>query len=214
MIPGTITTPLTQSVPTISSSASLDSTGKIHISLENIDAVNTQTLAITLSNVTKPFKKVSGQIINGPAITSYNDYNTAELVNIQPFPAANFSLVGNTVNVSMPAHSVVMLELDTSLTSNSISQSRTVLQNSDLNLIGERGGKILVTYSVKQATPATLTLYGVDGRTVHETFAVTLQPGQNSMVWEPSNKSTGNHVYIAKVKADGFTKSQRVVFVK
>ena len=90
MVPATLTTEDNQGVPLINASASVDSGGKLHISMCNTHISDAQSVAITLNNA-PAYISCTATIINGPAYNSYNDYNGVEPVNIQPFSEKNFS---------------------------------------------------------------------------------------------------------------------------
>lgn len=72
--------------------------------------------------------------------------------------------------------------------------------------------KIAVEYSVQQSTPVTLSLYGADGRMIGETFTGLLQPGQKSLVWQPSKVKLSAKAYFLKMKTEGFSQTKRLIF--
>jgi alpha-L-arabinofuranosidase len=211
MVPVTLTTPniaTYPAIPTISASASVDGTGKLHISMCNTNATSTHTVAITLNNA-PVYTSCTGTVINGPSYNSYNDFGVAENVNIQNFTGA--TLAGNTVNLTMPVHSVVTLELTPAV--GVIKQSLNAIKPSFV--IGTAaGGTIVLRSTVAARTPFTLGLYTVDGRSVVETCKGTLEPGRKTFVWRPKNLGMGTNVYIVKMKSGESTLSQRALFDK
>lgn len=94
-------------IPAVSVSASIDESGKMHISLTNIDNTNKQQVAIDI----KGYKagKVSGRILTSAKVQEGNTFENAEKVTPQTFNDASFS--NNSLVVNMPANSVVVLEL-------------------------------------------------------------------------------------------------------
>ena len=97
------------SLPSISSSASKDSTGKIHISLCNIDPDNNRNVEIDLRG-SKALTISKGEIINSQNMNDYNDFGKPEKVDIKDFK--DFSLKNNILKINMPSKSVVTIELD------------------------------------------------------------------------------------------------------
>ena len=55
-------------------------------------------------------KKVSGRILTGPAITSHNTFAAPDVVTPKPFQDSR--LVGAKLQITLPARSIVVLELD------------------------------------------------------------------------------------------------------
>ncbi|MDX2189186.1 MAG: alpha-L-arabinofuranosidase C-terminal domain-containing protein [Bacteroidota bacterium] len=96
-----------QSIAAINASASKDSTGKIHITLANMDHKNANEVTIDLGNIKTTTSK--GEIITADKVNAYNDFGKPEKVNIQKFEG--YKLSSNKLTISMPAKSIVCLEL-------------------------------------------------------------------------------------------------------
>lgn len=96
-----------EKLPAISVSASKDKAGLTHISLVNIDSKNNQEITIDLRG--GKFTSVTGRILNSPKLQDHNTFEQPELVKPVPFKQATLS--GNVLKVTLPAHSVVVLEL-------------------------------------------------------------------------------------------------------
>ncbi|MES1220909.1 MAG: alpha-L-arabinofuranosidase C-terminal domain-containing protein, partial [Bacteroidota bacterium] len=94
-------------LPAINVSASLDSAGATHISLVNINPSKPVTTVIYLSDITA--KTISGQVLTAPQLTSINTFEKPGTVQIGGFSA--FKKNGNVVTVTLPAKSIVVLEL-------------------------------------------------------------------------------------------------------
>ena len=105
------TKPLSESnkttLPMLSCSAARKADGTIIISLANVDLENTQEIKINLSDE-KP-KTVTGTILTSKNIADHNDFSHPETVKPQEFK--NVKIKGNSVNVKLPAKSIVVLEL-------------------------------------------------------------------------------------------------------
>jgi alpha-N-arabinofuranosidase len=99
------------SIPAISASASIDSTGRIHVSLCNVDPREEQKLSLELQDISP--SAVTGQIIEADDMRAHNTFDRPDVVGIQDFNDA--VLTGNRVTVTLPPKSVVTLELTQSL---------------------------------------------------------------------------------------------------
>jgi alpha-L-arabinofuranosidase len=96
------------SIPAVSASASKDRNGKIHVSLANLHPTKAQKLRCELKGTSG--SRVSGEIITAATMNAYNDFGRPETVNIQPFTGAQ--LRGGVLTVSLPAKSIVTLEVN------------------------------------------------------------------------------------------------------
>ncbi|MBL7783378.1 MAG: alpha-N-arabinofuranosidase [Saprospiraceae bacterium] len=97
----------TQKLPAISASASRGKSGKVHISLVNIDLNRTQEVSISLRGLTA--KTAKGRILNSGKVQDYNSFDQPD--KIKPVDFKGFTLSGDVLKVSMPPVSVVVLEL-------------------------------------------------------------------------------------------------------
>ncbi|MBN1307463.1 MAG: hypothetical protein JXA18_06075 [Chitinispirillaceae bacterium] len=209
MVPATLSCSKVNNLNVLTASASVDKSDVLHISVNNIHATATQTLTITLNGGS--YNAVSGQIVNGPAITSYNDYNKAEAVNLQDFASSNYSLSGNTVTVTLPAHSVVMLTLKPSGTAASNGLMNAGIRG--LSIAAAPGGCIVVGCGGACRTPPSVSVVDVDGRKIDGTTVSGGGTAQN-VVWRPAAGAKAHGVYIANVKTDGMTTSQKVMLIR
>ncbi len=96
-----------EKLPAISSSASIDKNGIVHISLVNIDSKNAQDLSIKLGSMKN--KSVSGRILSSAKLQDYNSFENPEKVKPAVFKGASIS--SSSLTVKVPAFSVVVLEL-------------------------------------------------------------------------------------------------------
>jgi alpha-N-arabinofuranosidase len=90
---------------------SVDSQGRVNISLATVDLVNTRTITVTVNSSKSAYTVSTAQVITGPAKDSSNDCGATENVNIQPLAGSGCSISGKTLQVTLPAKSVVMLTL-------------------------------------------------------------------------------------------------------
>jgi alpha-N-arabinofuranosidase len=95
------------SIPSISASASEDEKGKIHVSITNIDPTNEKTVQLDLRGISP--KSITGSIITSEKMQDHNTFENANKVGMKDFSGAVIS--GCNVNVTLPAKSVVTLEI-------------------------------------------------------------------------------------------------------
>jgi alpha-N-arabinofuranosidase len=96
-----------EKLPAVSASASKDSTGKLHISLVNIDAKATQEISVDIEGGN--YKTVSGRILTADKLQDHNTFETPAKIKPTTFQGA--TLNGKTLNVKLPPFSVVVLAL-------------------------------------------------------------------------------------------------------
>ncbi|MDR0542966.1 MAG: alpha-N-arabinofuranosidase [Dysgonamonadaceae bacterium] len=94
-------------IDAVSVSASKDASGKIHITLVNIDPNKEQSIQAELRGV--EIKNVSGKILTSAKINDYNTFEKPNTVSVKDFKSAGVSK--NTLSVKLPAKSIVMLEI-------------------------------------------------------------------------------------------------------
>ncbi|WP_243348341.1 alpha-N-arabinofuranosidase [Parabacteroides sp. FAFU027] len=92
----------------ISSTASIDKDGAIHITLVNIDPDNGIELTCDVQG-TKTTKITDGQIITGKEVQSYNTFDNPNRVKLDKFKDASYK--NGTLKVKLPAKSLVTIEL-------------------------------------------------------------------------------------------------------
>ena len=98
-----------ESVPALSATASKDASGKIHVTISNLNPNKNMEVTCDLRGMENA-KFEKGNIVTGEKINSYNDFGKDEQVNLKAF--SDVKVNGNTVIVNVPAKSVVMVELD------------------------------------------------------------------------------------------------------
>jgi alpha-L-arabinofuranosidase len=96
-----------QKLAAISGSASVDSLGRTHVSLVNIDATKEQS--VTLSIEGGKYSSLTGRILASGKLQDYNSFDNPNKIKPAVFNGA--SLSGSTLNVKLPPFSVVVLEL-------------------------------------------------------------------------------------------------------
>ncbi|WP_345951660.1 alpha-L-arabinofuranosidase C-terminal domain-containing protein [Mucilaginibacter sp. PAMB04274] len=94
-------------LPAVNVSASQDKAGKIHITLVNLDAHNTIEVSTELKDIM--WKNVSGQVLTSGSTADINTF--AKPLNIVPKQFNGAKRNGDKLVVSLPAKSVVALEL-------------------------------------------------------------------------------------------------------
>ena len=92
---------------TLSVSASRDAEGRLHVSLVNPLLEKSQTVQLSLDSL-KP-ASVTGEILQAAHITDYNAFGRTPAV--APAPFKGIRIKGNTVSLTLPAASVIVLEI-------------------------------------------------------------------------------------------------------
>jgi alpha-N-arabinofuranosidase len=95
-------------IPALSASASKDASGKIHISICNLDPKKPAKLDCELRGVKA--KKVAGRILTAPAMHTHNTFDKPDVV--QPTAFSDFTLNGDLLAATLPAKSVVVFEIE------------------------------------------------------------------------------------------------------
>jgi len=97
----------TEKLPAVSVSASKDKAGLVHVSLVNIDPKNVKEISIELRG--GKYSTVNGRILTSAKLQDHNTFDKPDAVKPVAFKQA--SLGSNVLKVTLPAHSVVVLEL-------------------------------------------------------------------------------------------------------
>jgi alpha-N-arabinofuranosidase len=98
----------TSTIPALNVSASKDQSGKVHISICNLDAKAPAELVCELRGA-QP-KKATGRMLTAETITEHNTFEKPEAV--WPTDFGDFSITGGLLTVKLPAKSVVVLEVE------------------------------------------------------------------------------------------------------
>ncbi len=95
-------------IPALNVSASRDKSGKIHISLCNLDPRKRAELVCKFSGAKA--KSVSGRVLTARAMNAHNTFDKPEA--IYPVEFGDVKLKGNGFTATLPAKSVVVLEIE------------------------------------------------------------------------------------------------------
>jgi alpha-N-arabinofuranosidase len=95
------------SIPAVSASASRDRSGIVHVTMSNLDPNATRTVTVDLQGVSAT--NVTGRILNGDKMDAHNTFEQPEVVKPAPFTGAR--VANGQLTVTLPAHSVIVLEL-------------------------------------------------------------------------------------------------------
>jgi alpha-N-arabinofuranosidase len=98
-----------EKLPLLNASASVNNSGEINITIENIDADNQHQVMAELNG--SDAKSIKGQIISGEKITSFNDFDKKEEVSIKQFNG--FKVNGKNIELNIPSKSVVLITIST-----------------------------------------------------------------------------------------------------
>jgi alpha-L-arabinofuranosidase len=96
-----------EKLPAVSASASMDSTGAVHISVANINAEKEESISIKVAG--NKYKKITGRILTSPKLQDHNTFENPDKIKPQTFSGA--SLKGDLIKLRIPPFSVIVLEL-------------------------------------------------------------------------------------------------------
>ncbi len=96
-----------EKLPAVSASASVDTTGKTHLSLVNIHPENTEEIRVSLDKV---YEKVTGRILTSTNLRDFNSFDEPDKIGPAIFDGT--TLQANQLTVELPPFSVVVLELE------------------------------------------------------------------------------------------------------
>jgi len=96
-----------ENIDLVNASASISKTGELNITACNLDAKKEQLVSIELKG--NSYTKLSAEIVTGSKINAFNDFGKPEEVKIIPFTSAK--LKNNSIELNIPAHSVVHITL-------------------------------------------------------------------------------------------------------
>jgi alpha-N-arabinofuranosidase len=95
-------------IKAVNASASKDKNGNVHISVVNIDARKDQQIKIDLAGLDA--RTVKGRILTSGRLQDYNSFEQPE--KIKPLDFKSASLKNNSLSFTIPAFSVVVLEIN------------------------------------------------------------------------------------------------------
>jgi alpha-N-arabinofuranosidase len=95
------------SVPSLHASASRDASGRLHLSIVNLDPNRPAQLLTKVAGAA--ISKISGRVLTAPAINTINTFDKPNAVKPAAFTA--FRIDGQQVTLTLPAKSVVVLEI-------------------------------------------------------------------------------------------------------
>jgi alpha-N-arabinofuranosidase len=95
-------------VPAVNMSASRDKSGRIHVTLCNLDPTRANAVSVNMRGV--GISKISGRILTAGSINAHNTFDRPDAV--QPAAFSGARTTGGGFDASLPAKSVVALELE------------------------------------------------------------------------------------------------------
>lgn len=98
-----------EAIPAISATASRDASGNTHLSLVNADPVNAVTVACSVNGLKTT--KIAGRVLTAASMNAHNTFEHPDTVRPEPFNGATIDATGTRLKVTLPAKSVVVLEL-------------------------------------------------------------------------------------------------------
>jgi alpha-N-arabinofuranosidase len=97
----------TRKIPAVTASASVDGSGAIYITLANLNP--NKEIVLTVPVIGGVYKSVKGEVLTAPQMNAANTFEAPD--NIKPAAFNGAKIKDNVVTVTMPAKSVVVIEL-------------------------------------------------------------------------------------------------------
>jgi alpha-N-arabinofuranosidase len=97
----------TDTIPSVSASASKDAAGKMHITLANFDPNKSQEITCDFSGGS--YSQVKGEILTAGAMNSCNTFDKPD--EIKPVNFTGATLKNNILKITLPSKSVVAIEI-------------------------------------------------------------------------------------------------------
>jgi len=94
-------------IPALTTSASVDAEGKVHITIANLNPSKEITVSCPL--IGDVYKSATGEVLTASAMNAMNSFEKPDVVKTVSF--SGFKLKDNVLTVTMPAKSVVAIEL-------------------------------------------------------------------------------------------------------
>jgi alpha-L-arabinofuranosidase len=111
LLPTEITAPAYRfgesAVPSLSASASRDKQGRVHVSIVNLEP--NRAADITASVAGLRITRVTGEVLTATTMNAMNSFDSSNA--IKPMPFRDYKIQGPGVALSVPAKSVVVVEL-------------------------------------------------------------------------------------------------------
>ena len=97
-----------KTVPTLQASASRDKSGRIHLSLVNLDPRHDASLTAKVDG--GAIKTITGCVLTAASMDAQNSFENPDAV--APSPFTGFERKGEEIAVTLPSKSVVVLEIE------------------------------------------------------------------------------------------------------
>jgi alpha-N-arabinofuranosidase len=97
-----------KAIPQVTASASRDKAGKVHVSVSNLDPNRPAPLVCQLQGFAP--KRATGRVLTADSISAHNTFDQPRT--IEPKPLDGIVVAEGRVSVTLPAKSVVVLELE------------------------------------------------------------------------------------------------------
>jgi alpha-N-arabinofuranosidase len=97
-----------QKIPAVSASASRDKSGKIHVTLCNLNPNQSAEVAVDLQGAKA--QKISGKVLTAPEMNAHNTFDHPDA--IKPVDFSAFKMTDAGFTVTLPSKSVVALEVE------------------------------------------------------------------------------------------------------
>ena len=94
-------------IPSLHASASKDKSGRLHLSIVNLDPNRPAEISVKISGATTG--SVTGRVLTAPAMDSINTFDKPDAV--RPVPLTGANQEGDRISLTIPSKSVVAMEI-------------------------------------------------------------------------------------------------------
>ncbi|NLG19555.1 MAG: T9SS type A sorting domain-containing protein [Fibrobacter sp.] len=192
----------------VTSFASVDKEGVVSISFSNVDKDADRSVTVSLNSNIAEYVVKSAEVITGPAIGSANEYNQAEQINIKPLDSNKYNLNGKQLSVTLPSKSVAMIRLEPMPVSVE-PQSSLLKSAATFSVKTGADRSVFISSSASMNSPVTVSLYGIDGRTLIDRVSTQFDNGNSICL--PGNKLKNKGIYIVRIQGENLSFTEQVV---
>jgi alpha-N-arabinofuranosidase len=196
----------------VTSFASVDSEDVVSISFSNVDKDAEKSVTVSLNSNIASYTVKSAEVITGPTIASANEYNQAEQIFIKPLDSNKYNLNGKQLSVTLPSKSVAMIRLQPPPPVSVDPQSSLYKSAATFSVKTGADRSVLISSSANMNSPVTVSLYGIDGRTLINRVSTQFDNGNSISL--SGNKLKNKGVYIIRIQGENLNFTEQVIISK
>jgi glucuronoarabinoxylan endo-1,4-beta-xylanase len=169
----------------------------------------TSKMVIVALNDTDNEREV-GLLVDGAFPQAFTPYQTSNNQNLEQLD--NIAVTGDTVFVTLPAHSITSYVSDFSLVSNENDDLTPEAYRLDQNYPNPFNPSTNISYTIPEASDVTLKVFDLLGREVATLVNSRMAAGDHSFSFDASNLSSG--VYIYQLRTNNYISTKKMMLIK